>query len=133
VKLLLDSHSFLWAMQQPRRLSATARAALGSKQNAVAVSSVCFWEISLKCSLGRLVLEGTLPANLPAVAVEHEFMLHPLNAETAASIGQLPRLPEHRDPFDRMLVWQAIRERWTLVSRDGAMAPYAAHGLELLW
>jgi PIN domain nuclease of toxin-antitoxin system len=46
---------------------------------------------------------------------------------------QLPRIAEHRDPFDRMLVWQAIHERWTLVSRDGAMSLYKAFGLDLLW
>jgi len=133
VKLLLDSHSFLWAIQEPKRLGGAARKALGLKANEVAVSSVNFWEIALKYSLGKLKLKGIEPGDLPEIAREHDFTICSLSGETAATFHNLPRIPDHRDPFDRMLVWQAMQDGWTLVSRDGAMEPYREFGLDLLW
>lgn len=96
------------------------------------VSSVSLWEIALKLSLGKLELQGIAAADLPRIASEHDFTLCALSAETAASFD-LPRNHDHRDPFDRMLVWQAMRESAVLVSRDRAMASYEAFGLRLLW
>ena len=133
MKLLLDSHSLLWAVVQPRRLGSMAKKAIVSKGNEVAVSSVTFWEIALKHSLGKLELDGISPQDLPEIAEEHAFIICPLSGRTAASFHRLPRIEAHRDPFDRMLVWQALEEGRTLVSRDRAMRDYEHLGLELLW
>jgi PIN domain nuclease of toxin-antitoxin system len=67
------------------------------------------------------------------MAMEHGYQCLALEAVVAASFHQLPAVVAHRDPFDRMLVWQAIRGGLTLVSHDHAMAAYAPHGLSLLW
>ena len=132
MKLLLDTHVFLWSLLDTAKLSATAGAALVSPENEVIVSAVNFWEISLKFALRRLDLQGILPAQLPAEASLAGYTLVPLEGKTAASFHQLP-LGLHRDPFDRMLAWQAIRAGWTLVSRDRWMDSYVEHGLQLLW
>lgn len=133
MKLLLDTCTFLWALQAPNRLSATARKALQNPAHPVAVSVISFWEISLKTGLGKLVLKGATPEDFPRFATEAGWDILPIAAEVVASSGRLPLLPDHRDPFDRLLVWTAIQEDFTLVSRDGAMNAYTAHGLKLCW
>ena len=95
-----------------------------SKANEIAVSSVTFLEIALEQSIGKLAMESFEPEALPGIAGEHGFVLCPLSPGTAASFHRLARLNDHRDPFDRTLVWQAIREGWTLVSRDRSMSAF---------
>ena len=132
VKLLLDSHAFLWAIMAPEKLGKKARAALSDPGNEAHVSAVTFWELSLKHSLGKLVLEGVTPEELPSVAEEAGFTLLPLDPSQAAEYHRLPKLG-HKDPFDRMLVWQAIRSEATLLSKDPEIKAYAEHGLKLIW
>jgi PIN domain nuclease of toxin-antitoxin system len=133
VKLLLDTCTLLWALQDAPRLSAPARKALQDPLNPIYVSTVSFWEISLKCGLGKLSLHRAEPEDLPRFVTEAGWQIQPIAPEIAASAGRLPRLPEHRDPFDRLLVWSAIREDFVLVSRDGAMRDYVPHGLKICW
>lgn len=132
MKLLLDTHAFLWAAFSPRKLSARARSALVDHGNEVAVSSLSFWEISLKFSLGKIALEGCAPDELPTVAQEMQFEILQADATDMASFHALPKTA-HKDPFDRMIIWQAIRQGRTLVSKDGRFAPYREHGLHVLW
>ncbi len=129
---LLDTHAFLWAVFAPEKLSRTASRMITDPENDVFVSVVSFWEISLKFSLGKIVLQGVGPEDLPDIARRSGFDLMEFNVEDAASFHGLPREP-HKDPFDRMLVHQAIRQRKALVSADAALAVYARHGLKLLW
>ena len=89
-------------------------------------------EISLKFGLGKIELEGTAPEDLPDVARRMGCDVLALDAEDAASFHKLPRTA-HRDPFDRMLVYQAIRRHKRLISHDAALGIYAPQGLELLW
>ena len=129
---LLDTHAFLWAVMDTKKLSATVRAALADSANTVAVSAVSFWEIALKSALGKLVLNGVTSAELPGFAVDMGLEVLPLKADVAASFSRLPRL-QHRDPFDRMLIWQAICEKHVLVSRDKDLSAYHNLGLKQLW
>ncbi len=115
------------------RLSKRIRAVLVHPANEVFVSAVTFWELSLKAGLGKLRLEGVSPAQLPSVAERMGFRVLPLDADLAASFHELPAVETHRDPFDRMLIWTAIRRGWTLVSRDDRLAPYERHGLRWIW
>ena len=132
MKLLLDTHAFLWAAFSPRKLSARARSALIDHDNVVAVSSLSFWEISLKFSLGKITLEGCAPDELPRVAQEMQFAIVQAYANDMASFQALPRTA-HKDPFDRMIIWQAIRQGHALVSKDGHFAAYRPHGLTVWW
>ena len=129
---LLDTHSFLWSAFSPANLGKQVRAAIRNPANDVFVSAVTFWEISLKHALGKLILEGTTPTELPDAAEAMGFDLLPLEVGEAASFHRLDR-EHHRNPFDRLLIWQAICRRLTLVSRDREMAAYAGQGLRVFW
>lgn len=133
MKLLLDTCSFLWALHEPRRLSAAAREALQVRANTVHVSVITFWEISLKAGLGRLSLEGVTPEDYPGLAHKSGWIAVPLTAKTASSAGRLKRDSEHRDPFDRLLIWTAINENFAFVSGDDAIRGYVPHGLKVCW
>lgn len=129
---LLDTHTFLWAAMRPGNLSPDAQAAILDATNDIYISVVTFWEVALKFALGKIELQGISPDDLPAAAVEMGFVHFDLSPGDAATFHQLPRL-QHKDPFDRMLVWQAIREHLILVSKDAELRQYQAHGLQVLW
>ena len=125
MRLLLDTHALLWYLTTPEKLPAAAHRAIRSAENEVYASLASAWEISIKVALGKLEFDAQGLANaLPAVGVE------PLgiSLQHAARVAELPR--HHGDPFDRMLVVQAMCESMTLVSRDRELAKY---GVRLLW
>jgi PIN domain nuclease of toxin-antitoxin system len=132
VTCLLDTHTFLWAVFTPEKLSRKARGTIADGSVGVWLSPVSLWEISLKFALGKLELKGCVPEDLVAVAAEMGLAVLPSDALEMASFHRLPRLP-HKDPFDRMLVWQAIRRDLTLISKEGALPDYRALGLKTLW
>lgn len=132
MNLLLDTHVFLWAIMDEGKLSAVAKHELLNPENTVFVSAVSFWEIGIKHSLGKLELSGLLPDELPEIASGRMgAQLVGLDAETASKFGGIPRL--HGDPFDRMLVHQAIDQGFLLVSADRKLAQYEPYGLKLVW
>lgn len=133
MKLLLDTHALLWSIIEPDRLSTEARTAIADPGSQVVVSAVSFWEISIKTALGKLSLDGVTPEQLIDVAQQQGFELLPLDPRLAASFSRLPLDPDHRDPFDRMLVWQAISLGYTLVSRDRKITTSAVDGLRTIW
>jgi len=109
---LLDTHTFLWAAMNPEKLSRHARATILDAANDIHVRVVTFWEVSLKFALGKIELQGTTPEELPDAAIQMGFTLLTLAPQDAATFYQLPRL-QHKDPFDRMLVWQSICQNLT--------------------
>ncbi|WP_295394436.1 type II toxin-antitoxin system VapC family toxin [uncultured Thiodictyon sp.] len=129
---LLDTHSFLWSVFTPERLSRAAQALLANAENPVYVSSVSFWEISLKAGIGKLTLTGCVPDALPEIAQDMGYRLLPLAPDEAASFHRLPRIA-HKDPFDRMLIWQAIQRRLVLMTKDAAFDEYRAFQLQTFW
>lgn len=132
MEYLLDTHSFLWAVFEPKKLSEPARAFITQPENRVVVSSITFWEISLKSALGKLELVNCLPDELPEIASQMGLELMPLEADVAASFYRLPRQP-HKDPFDRMIIWLAIQKQFILISQDKAFSTYAGYGLQTAW
>jgi PIN domain nuclease of toxin-antitoxin system len=133
MNLLLDTCSLLWALQDADRLSANARRALQNPSNTISVSVVSFWEIGLKSGLGKLALHKASPEDIPRFVAETGWSIHPLSPLIASGSGRLPRPTDHRDPFDRLLIWTAINEDFALVSGDDAFAAYVAHGLKICW
>lgn len=133
MKLLLDTCSLLWALQAAGNLSGPARRALKNPDNTVSVTVVSFWEISLKSGLGKLALHGASPEDIPRFVEEAGWQIMHLTPGLAASAGRLPRNPGHRDPFDRLLVWTAINDDFSLVSGDDAFPFYIPHGLKICW
>ena len=129
---LLDTHAFLWSAIQPANLSAKAGTIISDRSQDVQVSVVSFWEIAIKYALGKLELHGVQPEQMPEVAGELGLTICALEASDAASSHLLPKAA-HKDPFDRMLVWQCIRQRMTLLSADHDLKQYETSGLHLLW
>ena len=116
----------------PEKLSCHARATILNAANDIHVSVVTFWEVSLKFALGKIELQDITPEELPDVAIQMGFTLLTLAPQDAATFYQLPRF-QHKDPFDRMLVWQSICQNLTLLSKDPALRQYQPHGLRVLW
>jgi PIN domain nuclease of toxin-antitoxin system len=129
---LLDTHSLLWVIFDASRLSGQVRSILLNGENTIYVSSVSFWEISLKFGLGKLELETYTPEQLPALAKQMGFLTLPIEPEEAARFYRLPKIA-HKDPFDRMLIWQAISRNLILLSKDKQFEHYSQYGLKVLW
>jgi PIN domain nuclease of toxin-antitoxin system len=123
LRLLLDTNVFLWWQADDRRLSEGARAAIASAE-VVFVSAATAWEAAIKAALGRLAYPDTIEAGVEASGFE-KLGITLAHAEQA---GALPR--HHSDPFDRMLVAQALAEGLTLVTNDRILRRY---GVSILW
>lgn len=124
MNLLLDTHVLLWWLEDNPTLSRAPRAALSDGNNAVFVSAASAWEIAIKKTLGKLVA----PDNLEAALQANAFQELPIGIVHALAAGALPG--HHSDPFDRMLVAQALHENLTLVTRDKNIAQYRVPILE---
>jgi PIN domain nuclease of toxin-antitoxin system len=132
MNFLLDSHTLLWAILDQKKLSPKVVGILEDPKNEIFVSAVTFWEISLKYSLGKLDLSNLLPDELPKLTEETGFSLLPLLAAESACYHNL-NADWHRDPFDRMLIWQAIQNKLTLLTKDKNIARYKSVGLKSAW
>ena len=121
MRLLLDTHAFLWWLSDDRKLSAAARDAIRDPRTIVHVSAASIWEIAIKAKLGRLrVRDGNLAAEIAA----NGFAELPITARHAQSAGALPRY--HDDPFDRMLITQAQMEDLVIITHDRSFRRYGA-------
>ncbi|HIJ94521.1 MAG TPA: type II toxin-antitoxin system VapC family toxin [Desulfuromonadales bacterium] len=129
---LLDTHALLWTLFDPSRLGTKATDCIQNPDVTVSVSIVSLWEISLKYATGKLELSGVVPDDFPAIVRQSGFELLPIDACDAATFHHLPRM-EHKDPFDRLIIWQAISHKLTLISHDSAFAAYRKLGLKVLW
>ena len=118
MRLLLDTGVLLWWLGNHRGLGATARAVIADPANIVFVSAVSIWEARIKQSLGKL----DIPKEFLAAVRSEAFELLPISAEHADAVGALP--DHHRDPFDRLLVAQAMVENLSIVSSDEMFPRY---------
>ena len=132
MKYMLDTHTLLWSIFEPKRLSKSATQIISDSDNEVFVSIISFWEISLKFSMGKLEMVNTTPEALPELAEEMGIEILQISTDEVASFHKLPRL-SHKDPFDRMVIWQAILRKMTLISRDREFNAYKPYGLILSW
>jgi PIN domain nuclease of toxin-antitoxin system len=129
---LLDTHTFLWAAFSPDKLSAKVRKEVRSAENHVFLSTITFWEISLKFFLGKIELANCTPDDMPGIAEQMGIeIIQPSPQETASSY-RLPKVA-HKDPFDRMIIWQAIQQQLVLVSKDAHFPEYKQFDLQVLW
>jgi PIN domain nuclease of toxin-antitoxin system len=121
--LLLDTHTLLWWLGDSSRLSASARKTIRDPDALVYVSAGTVWEIAIKRSLRKLAISDEWYS-----ATFRDFAELPITADHARRAGELT--PHHRDPFDRILIAQALSEGLTVVTADPAFEPY---GVQVAW
>ncbi len=118
MKYLLDTHSLLWTIFEPEKLSAEAQEIILDQNNIICVSLISLWEISIKQNIGRL----DLPEEFFEVVSQGGFEMLPLNMPEIEQYRTLPL--HHRDPFDRMLIIQAQQQKLILITRDSEISKY---------
>jgi PIN domain nuclease of toxin-antitoxin system len=122
VKLLLDTHLLLWAAEEPRRLSPAARKLMKDDANELTFSAASFWEIAIKRGLGRSDFQVD-PRLLRRGLLDNGYTELQIGSDHALAMDGLPRL--HKDPFDRILIAQAIVEGITLLTADPLISQYS--------
>lgn len=128
MRLLVDTHTFLWAISGDRRLSKRAHTALASLESEVFVSAASAWEISTKYRLGKLPEAHSLSGNIRQIVEQVGFRELAVTIEHGQRAGSI--VGEHRDPFDRMLIAQAHAENLIIVSNDRVFDSY---GIQRIW
>lgn len=128
MRLLLDTHTFLWWLAGESALSAAARKAIADEKNTIFVSAASAWEIATKYRIGKLPGVASIVGNLGETIADQGFTALPISLRHAQVAGTLPGT--HRDPFDRILVAQALLEKLILVSNE---QPFDAFGVSRLW
>lgn len=127
-RLLLDTHTFLWWLDDAPQLSAAAIRAISDANNECYLSLASCWEMAIKSSLGKLHLAKPVERFVSEQLAENSFILLNIELRHVAKVQKMPF--QHRDPFDRLLIAQAITEKLTIVTADKAFAEYA---VKTLW
>ncbi len=122
MRLLLDTHAFLWAAADPDELDSDARAAIEDPSNEAFVSAAVAWEITMQVALGKLTVPAQSAVWFPARVRSLGFQTLDIRVAHTLAVGALP--PIHRDPFDRIMVAQAQIEALTFVTRDPDIQKY---------
>ncbi len=123
MRLLIDTHTFIWFVTNHRKLSQPARVAICDPLNGVFVSVASAWEMSIKYASGKLTLSDPPEQYVPRHLAANRFKLVNISLAHVFRAGSLP--PHHGDPFDRLLVAQSLGEPMTLVSRDRQFDQYS--------
>ncbi len=131
MRLLLDTHTFLWLADGSPRLSATATGLLTDPANELLLSTVSVWEIAIKVNIGKLTLARPYPAYIADAVTGYRLTTLQLTQNDCDFYSSLPiPLPNHRDPFDRMLIVQSLRLGLPVVGVD---VNFDAYGVTRLW
>jgi PIN domain nuclease of toxin-antitoxin system len=133
MRLLLDTHTVLWTIGKSSELSVKVMQEIKNVHNEILVSAVSLWEIALKYSIGKLTIEPFDIKKIPEYCEEMGFELIPLEPTDALNSLYLPQKNIHKDPFDRMLIYQCIKNKYTFVSRDTKIKIYKEDGLKYIW
>lgn len=132
MKFLLDTHALLWTTFDSAKLSDEVIELVENNETKVFASSISLWEISIKYSIGKLSLNISPEALLGMIEKVGIEIINPSVQEYSTCIN-LPTSTTHKDPFDRMLIWQSIRNDMVLISKDRDFVEYKKFGLKLMW
>ena len=130
MRILLDTHYLLWSFIDTNKINKRIYSELLSDENEVFYSQASLWEISIKYNLGKIVLEGMGPVELYQEIENSYFKCRHLENKELITFYKLPI--EHRDPFDRVMIWQAIKSEYYFLSSDKKMKEYQKYGLKIL-
>jgi len=128
MRCLLDSHAFLWFISGSERLGERAREVIADIENEVLLSAASLWEFAIKVSLGKLELEGPLSSLIPRQLIANEIGLLAIEPRHVFLLTDLPF--HHRDPFDRLIIAQAMSEGLPVLSGDGEFQKYP---IQVIW
>lgn len=128
MRLLLDTHTFIWWMTNDRALPASAREMIGREDNDIFLSAATAWEMAIKHKIGKLPIVAGFIADVPGAMEAEGFIELPVSVVHGQLAGALDG--HHKDPFDRMLIAQALCEDLTLVSNE---TRFDAYGVTTLW
>jgi len=129
---LVDTHYLIWSLLDPDKMAPVHREVLLDATSIKYVSKISYWEIALKYSLGKLQLKGVTPEALFETAVDAGYQIYDITQDDLITSYRLPISKNHRDPFDRLLVWQCIRNNLVFISADERLKEYTEHGLKLV-
>jgi PIN domain nuclease of toxin-antitoxin system len=122
MRLLLDTHSFLWFLLDDRKLSKTAKDSIADPDNDIEISPASYWEIAIKISLNKYSLPEPYEQFMERELATNQFRILPIEPKHTATLTRLPF--HHRDPFDRLIIAQAMVEQIPVISGDAAFAAY---------
>ena len=128
MRILLDTHTLIWAYTHDPKLSATAASLLVDPAYECLISPASYWELAIKIGTGKFVLAESFPDFIQHAIHDTGFTILPIEPRHCEPLTSLPR--HHNDPFDRLLIAQAIVEQMPIVSADTAFDPYA---IKRLW
>ena len=130
MSFLLDTHAFLWFVNDHSSLSPTAKNIIEAQQSHIYLSAASIWEMAIKASLRKLAVPVSIQQFIETHVDRNDFGILQITAEHAETVAKLP-FPKsgHRDPFDRMIIAQAICHDLTIITRDAAFRDYAIQGI----
>ena len=128
MRALLDTHTFIWWANNDPSLTPNVKTVIGDKSNEIFLSAVSSWEMAIKISIGKLTLALPLNSFVLSQASQHQFKPLPITYDHTYQVETLPL--HHKDPFDRLLIAQAMVENLILLTCDSEFAPY---GVQTLW
>ena len=132
MKYLLDTHTFIWSIAESSLLPKRVIEEIKNPENEIYISSVNLWEISIKSRIKKIDLGSVELDDLIGLAEEMGMQIIGLLPEEAVNYGKLQE-NSHFDPFDRMLIWQAISRKFTIISKDSEFEKFIPDGLKILW
>jgi PIN domain nuclease of toxin-antitoxin system len=130
---LLDTHAFIWTTLDTKKLSKRSKSIIFDKNNEICVSAVSFWEIALKTKINKFSFENINIKKFPEYARNMNFTVIGMEEDESITFHELPLKDNHKDPFDRMLIWQAITKNMIMISKDGLFKQYKENGLKIIW
>ena len=131
MNILIDTNILLYILFESHKLSNKDKYYIFDPNNLIFVSAISLFEISLKYAIGKLTLNKTKPDEIAAILLENNYIIQDIHYKSFANFYKLP-LKQHKDPFDRILIWEAIHKGQALLSRDSEFKEYIEDGLTLL-
>jgi len=131
MKILIDTQIVLWLLMDSSRLSKDSKEIISNIENEIICSSISLFEISLKYSIGKLELNNITPDKIPELLRENGYKIKDVSSDTFSSFFLLPT-EIHKDPFDRILIWEAIKNNFTIMTSDNKIKKYSKFGLKTI-
>ncbi len=123
-RYIIDTHILLWLIFEPDQIKKSKLAVLQDTSNEIFATSISFWEISLKYSLDKLDLQGLGPGDIPRVTQEMGIEILDISHESMSSYNELPKVKNHKDPFDRIIIWHCIKNNFCFITQDSKLGDY---------